>query len=154
MKTALTANDVMCKHVITVSESHSLAEAWKVLATNHITGAPVIDEDGQLSGVISQTDILKETATEAFEKFPRGLFYQELPHFDGSYWPSQPDILHEMTVGEIMNSEPICAESNTPVAALASRMRNHKIHRIPITNGTKLVGIVSTMDLIKVLEEQ
>jgi CBS domain-containing protein len=152
MNKNLTAKDIMTKSVITLTENQTLAEAWKILASHKITGAPVLDDEGNLTGVVSQTDILRETASEAFDKFPKGLFYNDFPHFDGSYWPTQPDILHEMTVSEVMNSEPICANDDTPISSLASQMRKYKIHRLPITKGTNIVGVVTTMDLIEILE--
>lgn len=154
MNSKLLAKDIMTKSVLTVSESQTLAEVWKILSENRITGAPVVDEDGALIGVISQTDILRETAVEAFEKFPSGLFYMEFPHFEGSYWPVQPDVLHEITVGEVMNSEPICTDISTDIPGLAAMMRHHRIHRILITEKGSLAGIVSTMDMIKTLEMQ
>ncbi|MBL7663321.1 CBS domain-containing protein [bacterium] len=150
----LKAKDIMISPVLTVAESSSLAETWKLFSENKITGAGVIDEEGEFVGVISQTDILRETAAESLEGFAHTLYYMELPYLEGNYWPSQTNTLEEITVGEVMNSEPVCADVSSTVPELATLMRNHKIHRVFITEKGKLAGIVSTMDMIKILECQ
>ncbi|MGB9881005.1 MAG: CBS domain-containing protein, partial [Anaerolineae bacterium] len=61
----LTARDVMTRDVVTIPETASLRDAVHVLVNHEISGAPVVDESGNVVGMLSEADILDERKREA-----------------------------------------------------------------------------------------
>lgn len=150
----LKARDVMTPNPIVLKETDSLAHAWHLFREHRISGAPVVDEFGELAGVLSQTDLVREAYQEAFEKLPRGFYFGEYPGSENNYWPVAPDRLHNTTVEEAMTAEVISCSVNDPVSTIAQKMRSNKIHRIVISEHEKPCGIISAFDLIQILEQQ
>lgn len=130
----LTAGDVMTTQLITVTPSTSLTEFARLCAEDNISGAPVTRVDGTLVGVISKTDLVQRL----LDTHP----------FHGSV--AEPAIWDQDTlqVGDIMQE----VVATVPVAAtlpeIAERMARHRIHRVLVTEGPKLLGIVTSIDLL------
>ena len=140
------ARDIMIKDFITVSEDTDVWELARLFTVKRITGAPVISGEGALVGVVSQTDIirhLKDVASGAADDAAD--FYKE-PEPDRPIWAAQP-----VTARDLMSPSVISAPEQTTIHELGSIMLQHKIHRIIITSGGRLAGIVTTMDMLKVL---
>ena len=82
----LTAKDIMTPEVITVNENATVRELATLLLMNSISGAPVVNEAGELVGVVSQTDIVRHleevaaTFTGQFFLTPARLFSDEARH--------------------------------------------------------------------------
>ena len=154
MKGKIRASDVMVGPVIALGPEMSLEEAWSLLFEHRISGAPVVDKDGELLGVLSQTDLVREAFSDKFSDFPENSFYLGMPYYSGEAWERMPDKFSTMTVEEVMTRDPISAKEDEDIALLAGRMSRNHIHRIIITNGKKVTGIVSSLDLLKLLENQ
>jgi CBS domain-containing protein len=142
---ALTAEDLMSRHVISIPQQMPLTAAARVLLGAQITGAPVVDADGVCVGVVSATDFLRLANRDA----------QPAPMSCGipcvcSDW--QMLEVHELPADEVsrhMTRDPVMARPDTPVSELARLMLDAHIHRVIVvdTNG-RPVGVVSSMDLI------
>lgn len=146
------AKDVMTRDVVCVRTGTNLRELEKIFLERRISGAPVLDEKDRLVGVISQTDLVYYHLTREDRPFHESDFYRaaELDRaFEGSgYHIEDYDI---GLVGEMMTPVVHTAASETPVEDLARRMAEKRIHRMIITKGSKVVGMVSAMDLLKVI---
>jgi CBS domain-containing protein len=148
----LRAKDIMCRDVVYVYVHTDVRELARLLIDKHISGVPVLDETDNLVGVVSQTDIVnyhlsigQEVITEAdFYKRP---FLDEISFSKGFHIED----FNAATVQEIMTPVLTTATENTPVHELAALMHEKRIHRVIITRGKKLRGIVTTMDLIALL---
>ena len=141
------AKDVMRKKIITVGGWLTLPELAKVFEEHAITGAPVVDANGLVVGVVSQTDLVR-SRREASDGVP--LYHRELDE------PLAPLGLHfeevdQSRVEQIMTPGAISFDAETPVERLAGAMLERHIHRVLITRGERLVGIVTTMDLLRAL---
>lgn len=142
----LKAKDIMTKDVKTISLQSTLREAAELLASQGISGAPVLDETGQVVGILSESDILNQ-----------GKRYKALPRM--ALWGLRPipeDFLREayqeglaLRVESIMSRHVITAEEETPVEELSRLMVSRRINRIPILRGKTLVGIVTREDLLR-----
>lgn len=119
----MNAADVMHRGVLTVRESLTVRELSEFLLQNGISGAPVVDAGGRLMGVVSQTDIVR------FEREEPGVSF----------------------VRDVMTPAVLAADIATPVRELARRMTQEHVHRLVITERGKLAGIVSSLDLLRVL---
>ena len=113
------AQDIMRKRVLTLTTRMTLSEAAGIFAEHKITGAPVLCEGGKLLGVLSQSDLVRKQR----RPFPR--------------------------VEQAMTPWVISCDAETPVPELARRMLAGRIHRMIITRGGKLCGIVTSMDIMR-----
>lgn len=157
MKT-LTAKDVMNPHIISVPVDWTIEELAQFFVDRAITGAPVADENGKLIGVVSTTDIarhdgLAETrmlADEPHDYYLHGwegrLAAEELT----SFHIEQPP---QGTVREIMTPMVFKVDEHTPISEIADTMITGRIHRLLVTHNHTIVGIVTTMDLLKVIRD-
>lgn len=139
------AKDIMHKKVVTVESWLTLQELSQVFAEKCISGAPVVDEAGAILGVVSQTDLVR-TRREAPVGVPS--FHTE---FDDTARSAGLHIeeMERTRVEQIMTPGAISLDENTPVEKVAKTMIDSRIHRVLITRGEKLAGIVTTMDLMR-----
>lgn len=141
------AKDIMRKKVVTVESWLTLPELAKIFEEKCISGAPVVDEVGTILGVVSQTDLVR-TRREASVGVPS--YHRELDdtvraaglHFEE---------LEQIRVEEIMTPGAISLDELVPVEKVAKVMIDSRIHRVLITRGDRLAGIVTTMDLMRAL---
>ena len=127
------AKDLMQVEVITVQADTPLEDVLDLLMQEHISGAPVLDGDGFLVGVISQVDVFFGGRTR--------------PVLNDSA-TSEPRLTR---VKDVMTSPPICASEDTPVHDMAEMMCKLHIHRLPVVNKGRLSGMVSSIDICRAM---
>lgn len=153
----LTAKDVMNSWVLTVRDDMTLQELATFLTENEISGAPVTNSSGNLVGVVSLSDIVG-SAAEGSRLLPD----RSNPEFFVRGWEDKADAeelrqLHVENEGvlvrEIMTPNVYSVSEGTPVAEIASTMLTGHIHRLLVTREGRVAGIVTTMDMLKLLLE-
>jgi CBS domain-containing protein len=151
----ITAADLMNPRVLTVREDLTVRELANVLVENEISGAPVEDRSGKLVGVVSLTDIAAALADDEEEAEGGDYFVSEWG--DGM---SREEIEElgldeaELTVVDIMTPEVFTVREDTPVSEIAEAMIQNHVHRILVTREDRVVGIISTSDLLGLLVEE
>jgi CBS domain-containing protein len=120
------AKEVMSTRVISVRQDEDIYAAIRVMATNEITGLPVVDEDGTLVGVITEKDVLALLYT-----------MQDKPG----------------TVRDFMTANVVCFDQGTDLAEVAETLRTHSFRRVPILDHGRLIGIISRRDIIRYMRE-
>lgn len=125
------AKDLMVKDVLTVGEDESADGVLDALVGHHIHGAPVVNRNGELVGMISQLDLHLGAMTRRAEGGPE------------SAGPPESSL----KIGEIMTSPALSATEETSVADLCKMMHRLRIHRVPIVRGRKVTGVVSSLDI-------
>jgi predicted transcriptional regulator len=150
------AKDIMHANVITVTDTMDLREVAKIFVEERITGAPVVDELGNLVGVISQSDLVEyELATERALTV-EAPFYRHL--YDESLDPSrgfQIENLPTDTVKDVMTSFLVTVEEDTPIRQVAARMAQSGIHRLIVVDADQqILGIVTSMDVLRWVAEE
>ena len=177
---ALRAADLMTREPITVPQDMTLAELCDLFQERNINGAPVVDERGQLVGVVAQDDIIYgamgrpidgtgesparrrrrgmvEALRERSQKTGEGKLRavpDALPRGgERAFWADMraDDDPMRMPVRSIMTSPAISAEEKTPITDLCNVMWNLRIHRVPIVRGGKVTGLISSMDLCRAI---
>jgi CBS domain-containing protein len=141
------ASDVMVTDVITVTPESDVPTVATLLLTNHISGAPVVDGQGKLVGMISEGDLLRRSEAGTAHERPwwlRLLMGREL--LAGEFLKE-----HCRRVGDLMTRDVVSAAPDTPVADIATLLERHRIKRVPIVEGGTVVGIVSRANLIQAL---
>ncbi len=145
-----TARDVMQTDVITIPENWDIREALRTFEEKHISGAPVVDRKGGLVGVLSVTDVARAPILRARKDREESEYYRTIlpDEFPPGFHIERYDAI---TVREVMTPLVIDAPDTMPVARLAALMIDLHIHRVIITHEGKLAGIVSSLDLLKVI---
>jgi CBS domain-containing protein len=146
----------MNDEILTVTEEMTVQELATFLTDHEISGAPVEDADGRLIGVVSTTDLAR-TAAESGSAQDAG----EHPFFHSWNGVSIDDEdladLHieedGLLVREIMTPTVFAVEAAAPVSHVARSMLDGHLHRLLVIDGQKVVGIVSTSDLLRLLAE-
>ena len=128
------AKDLMRRQVFTIGEEEPVADLIDVLVREHIHGVPVLDGEGKLSGVVTQQDI----------------FFAGVMH-DPSQEKGKERPWTSVKVKEIMTSPAVAADEETEVVALCRMMCRLRIHRLPIVQEGKVVGIISSLDICAAL---
>lgn len=158
----ITAADVMNPEVLTVPADMPVASLASFLVEREISGAPVADAAGHLVGVVSVTDIALAASGGAdrardggrpdfFARgFENGPTRDELDRFDLNGSLNNGNLI----VRDIMTPDVFTVPEDTPVPELAELMLDNHVHRLLVTRGEKVVGIVSTSDLLGLLVEE
>ena len=149
----LTAGDVMNGEVKTVRADLTASELAAFLAENQISGAPVVDQDGRMVGVVSLMDLAENEATRRVTRDAEPEFY--LHGWEDKMDPGEVRRLRvvdeDFLVGDIMTPTVYTVPAETSVPEVARTMLAGRVHRLLVTREGRVVGIVTTMDLLKLL---
>lgn len=155
----LTAKDIMNSDVIVVADEMTVHELANFFTEKMISGAPVINKEGKLIGVVSLSDIVRNDAqrTAIVKRKHETDFY-----LDG--WEDKLDEddfqdlrLEEddgLIVRDIMTPLIFKVAETTPISEMADIMIGGRIHRLIVTRDDQVAGIVSTLDMLKAIRAQ
>lgn len=140
------AKDVMTVDVVSVSPDHSVRHAARIMLDHRISGLPVIDDDGRMVGIVTEGDLMRrsELGVQALASVDRQFNTEE--NNAGVYVKS-----HSWKVADVMTSDPVKVDEDTPLPRIAALMAERGIKRVPVMSGEHLVGIVSRAELLRVL---
>jgi CBS domain-containing protein len=127
------AADIMHHRVRTVRPETRLRELLRLFEEHGISGAPVVGPDGDLIGMVSRSDILREQCRA------------------GMAAPEGPLVLPDMTVEAAMTPWTVSFEEDTPVEEIARQMLAKGIHRVCVTREGRLSGIITSTDMTRAL---
>jgi len=119
----LEAKEIMTKQVICIRKETPIFEALKLMATNNITGIPVVEEDMRLVGMLSEQDVLRLFHTYDDEK--------------------------DRTVNDFMTQPAIHFEEDELLLDVCYCLRDNSIRRVPVTSNGKVTGVISRSDILK-----
>ena len=148
--------DLMNPDVMTVADEMTTDELARYLVEHEISGAPVVDSQGHLVGVVSMTDVGRSMAEQLDVESARGSgFYRDIAadftlDESGERYVGQ----RAATVRDVMTPEIHQVPVTASVAEAARVMVDHHIHRLVVTQGKQPVGILTSMDVLKMVAEQ
>jgi CBS domain-containing protein len=117
------AKEIMTKQVICIRKETPIFQALKLMATNNITGIPVVEEDMTLVGMLSEQDVLRLFHTYDDEK--------------------------DRTVNDFMTQPAIHFEEDELLLDVCYCLRDNSIRRVPVTSNGKVTGVISRSDILK-----
>ena len=144
----LKAKDIMTRDVITVKPATTIEELARILMEHRISGAPVVDDNGNLVGVVTENDLISQnrrlhipTVVRLFDAFimlesPAGI-EKELKRMAAN------------TVDEICTKDVMTVGEDTSLEEVATLMYEKKVHLVPVVDGKKINGVIGKMDIIK-----
>jgi len=143
------SKDIMTRDVVKIPVGMTVESLIDTLREKKITGAPVVDSEDNLVGIVSNEDIIhSQLYAERRETSQSGL----MDIFKSGYTTiapqeNRPD--RPALVAEIMTRNVITVNEDSSLIELCSVLIEKKIHRIPVTSSGRLVGIISTLDIVK-----
>jgi len=148
----LTAADVMTTNVHTVHEDTEIKDLAKLFIEHRVNAMPVVDHDGGLVGMVTQTDLVEQdkplhipTVISLFD----WVIYLESP----KKFTEEVRKVTARRVGEICTRDVVTCAPDTPVATVASLMVDHKAHLVPVVDDGRMVGVVARLDIIRSMGE-
>lgn len=135
MGSVLRVRDVMTRDPKTLGRNDQLSLADDLMQQERIRHLPVLDEDGELVGIVSQRDMFRGALA-------RALGYGET---------AQRRMLGMLVVKEVMSTQLVTVGPDVPIADAARTMVDRKIGCLPVVEGGKLVGILTESDFVEVL---
>ncbi|WP_237213481.1 CBS domain-containing protein [Falsiroseomonas oryziterrae] len=140
------AEDLMTTAVVTVTPEARLADVAHLLADRGISAVPVLGPDGEVQGIVTEADLVRRVAGEAAGR-PRGWLRALLARrADGTAKGFAR--LHGQRAGDVMTTELVSVQEDTPAEEIARLMEERGVKRAPVLRDGRLVGIVSRADLL------
>jgi len=146
---SLRTADIMNRQVITALPTTPLAEAAALMAKNHITGIPIVQEDGTVVGILSEQDFFRNmgngSQTSCMALIADSLVSGGCPALS----------MRGQTAGEIMSTPVVTVLENALLHAVGKMMREKRINRVPVTDDKmRLLGILTRSDLMHAFPER
>ncbi len=141
------ARDIMSTKVVTVSPSTSVRDVAGLMVEKHVSGLPVLNDNGTLVGMVSEGDLLRrpEIGTEKHRR--RWVsFFSGVDSQAREFTKS-----HALRASDVMTEQVIHVSEETPLGDVVALMEKHNIKRLPVLSDGELVGIVSRADLLRAL---
>jgi CBS domain-containing protein len=149
----LTAKDIMTKDVITVKPDTSIEELASLLVGHQISGAPVVDDSGNLYGIVTENDLIsrsKRLHIPTVVSFLDAAIYLE----SSKKFEQEVKRLTATKVGEICTRKVVTITEDTPIVDIATTMDEKKIYLLPVVRNGKVLGIVGKRDMVKAAARQ
>ncbi|HET7190540.1 MAG TPA: CBS domain-containing protein [Pseudolabrys sp.] len=138
------AEDVMTRDVISIAPDATVLQAARLMLQHHISGLPVVDEDGKLVGVLSEGDFLRRRETRTEHRRSRWLEFLMGPGRIAAEYSHS----HGSKVSEVMTADVQAVADDTPLEEIVELMERKRIKRVPVLCGEQLVGIVTRSNLM------
>lgn len=130
---------LMTREVVTVSPEAPLRDAAELLAEHHVAGLPVCAADGVVVGLLSEGDVVRVEQGMPHGKSRLALLFGR----------TNGDRAHARTVAEAMSAPAITIEPAADISEAARLMIARTVHRLPVVEGGRLVGILARADLVR-----
>ena len=142
-------SEIMSSPVLTIKGDETLEQAAKMMLENAKGGLPVLDDGGELIGIVTESDFsAKEHAIPFSRVYAPQLFGE---------WMSKEGVekaykaARNITVDKIMSAPVVTIGPESTVADAVKKMLEHHIHRVVVEDDGSVVGIVSRHDLLKLV---
>jgi CBS domain-containing protein len=142
------ASEVMLGSFATVKPSTPLIDAVRLLLETNQRGLPVVDDNGDLVGIISEGDLLHRDELDV--KPHAGNWLEQIIGIEEKS-PAR-ERMRSLSVGVIMTPEPVCVDEDATVDDVVNIMDSREVGQIPVVSAGKVIGIINRFQLISVLE--
>ncbi len=144
----MTAGGLMTSPVFAVRQDALVAKVAGTLSSRRISGALVVDGSGKPVGVISLMDIARHASMAAQAPDIRSGFYSYPDAVEASSWRAPSRDVH---VAAVMSPEIISVSEDLPLLGVVEMMSGNHIHRLFVTRGDHPVGVITSMDVLRLL---
>jgi CBS domain-containing protein len=144
----LKAKDIMTTEILSVSADTEIDELARLFAERNINAMPVLDDQGRLEGIVTETDLVEQnkplhipTVISLFD----WVFYLE----SEKEFKEEVKRITARKVGEICARDVETCSPETPVSEIAALMVDKAVHLLPVVEDDKVVGVVARLDVIR-----
>ncbi len=154
-----TAKEIMQAHVITVGVDDPLISVYRLFTDEEISGAPVVNDQSEVVGVITIRDLLRDHREEEDSIHDDNTFYlgelgDEVRTLQGNE-QAFVDTLMSKSAGDAMSRGVISVAPDMPVSKVAETLIVNRIHRVLVVeageDGECIRGIISLFNLVELL---
>lgn len=149
----LKAKDIMTTDVVTVKPESDTVEAVRIMLDKHFNGLPVVDDAGQLQGIICQSDLVTKQKQIRLPSFFTVLDSM-IPLSDPTSLERELEKMASSTVDGVMTRKVVTVTPDTSIDQVASLMVDKKLHTIPVVDGGALVGVIGKADVLRTLMDR
>ena len=144
------ATKVMRRSFATIKPTTSLAEAARLLLQMNQRGLPVLNQDDDLVGILSEGDLLHRD--ELGVNPPAGNWLEDILGIEEDS-PARKR-MRTMNVATIMTQHPVCVDEHATVNDVVALMDRRKVAQIPVVRSGKVIGLISRFELLAALERK
>lgn len=146
----LTAKDIMSTELIAATPAEDVLKAAKAMIDNKINGLPVVDADGKLVGIITQSDLITQQKTI---RLPSVFTILDgiVPLTSTKFLEQEIRKMSALKVEDAMTKNVVSVSPDTGVNELATIMIEKKFHTLPVVDNKMLVGVVGKEDVLNTL---
>ena len=141
------ASDVMTRSVISVAPDATVAQAVELMLERGISGLFVVDAAGTLAGVVTEGDLLRRDELGTQRRRPWWLRLIASPGRQAADFTRT----HGRKVADVMTRDVISVDLGADLEEIVALMEEHRIKRVPVLQGDRVVGVVSRADLLRAL---
>ena len=141
------AADVMVTNVISVTPDVLVQDVAYILLSNRISAVPIVDDEGELLGIVSEGDLMRRSETGTGRHRPWWLAMLTGRDIRALDYAKE----HSRRITDVMTSKVVTATPDTPLRDIATLLEKNGIKRVPIVKDGKMVGIVSRANLLQAL---
>jgi len=137
-------SEVMTCDLVTLTPNMTVAQAWEQMLKHAVKTLPVVDEMGEVVGLLTDDDLLDRAGVRQRLSVAR--------HLDSATLDEELEALRvsPLRVAKVMSRPVITARSDEPLGAAAVRMTRRGVKRLPVVNAAgKLVGVLSRVDVLR-----
>ena len=139
------AHQIMTKPVTTVTPDTTIVEAANTMLQRRVSGLPVVDAQGRLVGIVSESDFIRRGELGTQRKRGRFLAFILGPGQAATDFVRE----HGRRVAEVMTPDPISITEDAPLEKIVALMEKNHVKRLPVMRGDRIVGIVSRANLLQ-----
>lgn len=141
------AHQIMTKDVITVGPHTAVVDAAKIMLRCHVSGLPVVDEQGKLLGLVSEGDFLRRSEIGTGRKRPRLLEILAGPARLADDFVQE----HGREVTDVMTHDVVTVGEDAPLDEVVRQMESNAVNRLPVMRGESLVGIITRSNILRAI---
>jgi CBS domain-containing protein len=151
MPREIPVSQVMTTEVVTFGPDELAYDAMKTMVEAGVDGAPVVEDDGTVVGMLSTGDLIVQ---ESRLHFPTVLsIFGATIELPGEKRQFEEDLRKSLggTVAEVMQPDPITIGADDTVEEAATLLHEHDISRLPVVGDAGLVGIIARVDILRAI---
>lgn len=141
------AQDVMTRDVISIGPDATVLQAARLMLQHHISGLPVLDDNDNLVGVLSEGDFLRRRETKTERQRSRWLEFIMGPGRIAAEYSHS----HGNKVSEVMTTDVQTVEQDAALEDIVEVMERRRIKRVPVVCGGQMVGIITRSNLMRAM---
>lgn len=141
------ASDVMTRNVISVPPDATIAAAVELMLERGISGLLVVDSSGTLVGIVTEGDLLRRDEIGTRRQRSWWLRLIASPSRQAADFTRT----HGRKVADVMTRDVLAVDAAAPLSDIVALMEEHRVKRVPVLDGDRVVGVVSRADLLRAL---